>query len=78
MPVMRDNALIEAARLGDLDRLKAAHASGLSVKIRGVNGLSALHVAANGGDPGRRPAFDNGRVKLINALATAIRRSAML
>ncbi len=49
IPVLRDNPLIEAARIGDMDTLKAAHAAGLSFNTLGQNGQTALHVAAEWG-----------------------------
>ena len=49
VPVMRDNAMVEAARRGDVDALKTAFANGSKADRRGINGLSPLHVAAQFG-----------------------------
>lgn len=49
MPVMRDNALIEAARRGDLQAVQAALAAGQSGRQLGRNGQTALHVASQWG-----------------------------
>jgi ankyrin repeat protein len=49
LPVVTDNGFIEAARTGNLDALKAAHAAGYSVDSLGRNGQSALHAAAEWG-----------------------------
>jgi ankyrin repeat protein len=50
-PVLRDNNLIEAARVGDLQLLETAYAAGVSVRQLGRNGQSALHVASQWGQP---------------------------
>ena len=49
VPVMQDNAMVEAARRGDVDTLKTAYTNGMKADRRGVNGLSPLHVAAQFG-----------------------------
>ena len=49
VPVMRDNAMVEAARRGDFDTLTTAYTNGMKADRRGVNGLSPLHVAAQFG-----------------------------
>lgn len=49
VPVVTDNVFIEAARAGDVEALKAAHAAGYSIDSLGRNGQSALHAAAEWG-----------------------------
>lgn len=51
LPMLRDTALIEAARIGDIASLRAAHANGQSVRAMGRNGQTALHVASQWGQP---------------------------
>lgn len=49
MPVLRDNALIEAARAGHTEVLTTAQQNGAQLDRRGVNGQNALQVAAEWG-----------------------------
>ena len=49
VPVMRDNAMVEAARRGDVATLQTAYANGMKADRQGINGLSPLHVAAQFG-----------------------------
>jgi hypothetical protein len=49
VPVMRDNELVEAARRGDIATIDDAIASGMRADRNGVNGMNALHVAAQFG-----------------------------
>ena len=68
MPVMRDNALIEAARRGDMESLNAALAAGQSGRQLGRNGQTALHVASQWGQP----------EALAALLATSTARSSVI
>lgn len=49
LPVVQDNYFIEAARRGDIEIMQNALTSGMRGDRNGVNGLSALHVAAQFG-----------------------------
>lgn len=49
IPVVQDNELVEAARRGDIEVMKNALVSGMRGDRNGVNGLNALHVAAQFG-----------------------------
>ncbi len=48
-PVIVDNRLVEAARVGDMEGIEAAIQSGVSINHVGINGRNALHVAAEFG-----------------------------
>ena len=49
IPVLVDNALIEAARRGDIANAENAIAAGFAINRQGVNGRNALQVAAEWG-----------------------------